>query len=245
MRYFIVADIHGFYNEFMKALKDAGFKRNNPNHTLVVLGDLLDRGPMPSECLSFVLSLPRKILIRGNHEDLMDDMIARGGPLYHDYANGTAKTAQVLTGIYHPDTAAVSMADCDLYNRYKKELVDYYETQHAVFVHGWIPVNEKFSGYTFEPDWRNGHWRPARWYNGMKMWDAGIRVEDKTVFCGHFHTSWGHAYIHKNGVEFPRTEGQTAHFEAFVDTGIVALDACTAYSKMVNCYVLDDEPLDD
>lgn len=77
--YFIVADVHGFYDEMIKALNGARFDVNNPMHIFVSLGDLLDRGSKPLQCLRFVNSLPedRKILIKGNHEDLMEEMIAR------------------------------------------------------------------------------------------------------------------------------------------------------------------------
>ena len=34
-KYFVVADIHSFYDEFMKALNDAGFDINNEDHILI------------------------------------------------------------------------------------------------------------------------------------------------------------------------------------------------------------------
>ena len=71
MKYFVVADVHGFYDKMIKALKDAGFDRDNPEHIFVSLGDLFDRGDQAVKCLEFVMSLnpARRILIRGNHED--------------------------------------------------------------------------------------------------------------------------------------------------------------------------------
>ena len=78
MTYYIVADVHGFFDILKEALDNAGFDKNNPGHIFVSLGDLLDRGKQPRECLQFVNSLERKILIRGNHEDLMEEMIAEG-----------------------------------------------------------------------------------------------------------------------------------------------------------------------
>ena len=79
-KYFIVADIHSFYTEMIKALEEKGWDINNPDHIFVSLGDLLDRGNEPMECLKFVNSIPRdrKILIRGNHEDLIEECLDRG-----------------------------------------------------------------------------------------------------------------------------------------------------------------------
>ncbi len=80
------------------------------------------------------------------------------------------------------------------------------------------------------------------------MWSNGIREEGKTIFCGHWHTSWGHAYLHNYGVEFvddnndptvlfPGTVWPFACFDPFIDDGIVAMDACTALSHQVNVVV--------
>ena len=73
MKWFIFADVHGYYEELMNALNKKGFEIDNPNHGIISLGDLLDRGKEAVKCLQFVNSLPddRKILIRGNHEDLL------------------------------------------------------------------------------------------------------------------------------------------------------------------------------
>ena len=36
--YFVCSDIHGYYNEWMSSLNDAGFDKDNKDHILVVLG---------------------------------------------------------------------------------------------------------------------------------------------------------------------------------------------------------------
>ena len=100
MKYFIFSDVHGFYDELMLAIDRAGFDKDNPEHIIVSLGDLLDRGTKPLQCLRFVNSLPsdRRILIRGNHEDLMEEVIARRESNQHDWHNGTIQTALDLVG---------------------------------------------------------------------------------------------------------------------------------------------------
>ena len=40
MRYFVVTDVHGFYDEMIEALDIAGFDPNNENHWLISLGDV-------------------------------------------------------------------------------------------------------------------------------------------------------------------------------------------------------------
>ena len=86
MKYFVSADIHGFYDEWITALKEKGFDINNPEHKIIVCGDLFDRGRQPKQIIDFILSTKDKfILIRGNHEDLMEDMIKKIVTLLQTY----------------------------------------------------------------------------------------------------------------------------------------------------------------
>ena len=44
MKYFAISDMHSFYSIAKKSLDEAGFDPDNENHTLVVCGDIFDRG---------------------------------------------------------------------------------------------------------------------------------------------------------------------------------------------------------
>lgn len=92
--YFVCSDIHGYYDEWMTSLSESGFDFYDKDHILVVLGDIFDRGRQPKEIYEFLKSFPdnRLILIRGNHEYLLLDLVKRGYPLEHDEHNGTAQT---------------------------------------------------------------------------------------------------------------------------------------------------------
>jgi hypothetical protein len=80
-------------------------------------------------------------------------------------------------------------------------------------------------------------WAKARWYNGMEI-ACGMKkiLPDKTIVCGHVNTSFGHTHYEKKGSEF----GPKADFSPFYAEGIIALDACTAFSGKMNCIVIDD-----
>ena len=249
MKYFIVADIHGFYNELKKALETAGFDANNPEHTFVSLGDVLDRGKQPREMLEFIMSLPedRRILIRGNHEDLMEEALSRWYFLDHDIHNGTRDTVFALAGKLNEFDAFDALRQDPLYKSYIASCIDYYETEHAIFVHGWIPHNSYCKGFSYDyirhdyvENWREAdkeQWKQARWFNGMDSWADGVREPGKTIFCGHWHTAWGRAYIDR--ACSPRTINPE-DFLPWVKKGIVALDACTALTGFINCYVLTE-----
>ena len=71
MRYYITADIHGFYTEFHKALDEAGYFNDPEPHKLIILGDLFDRGQEAVEMQHFILSILEQdaaILVRGKYE---------------------------------------------------------------------------------------------------------------------------------------------------------------------------------
>jgi len=256
---FIFADVHGFYTELKTALDEAGFDINNENHIVVSLGDICDRGKESREVLNFINRLPqtRKICIIGNHELLMEEMISRGYPDSYDYSNGTMDTVEQLTMITgHPKSAILDMGVNESWNKYKSSWRWYFELDNYIFVHGWIPCDTSIVGLHYNKNWRDysvREWESATWINGMNAWNEGVREPNKTIFCGHWHTSWGHANLHDWGVEFLKPV-ETMHYDEkigrmvpfadyspFIDDGIVAIDACTVVSKKINVYTLEIE----
>jgi len=100
-KYFFTSDIHSFYTPLMTALAKKGFDRLNPDHVIVVLGDIFDRGKETLEVYNFLRSLPedRLILIRGNHESLFLDLLDKHIPESYDYSNGTVRTFCQIAGV--------------------------------------------------------------------------------------------------------------------------------------------------
>lgn len=256
MKYFIVADVHGFYNEMIAALEAKGFDANNPDHMLISLGDVFDRGKQPIEVMKFLNDLHKKgkaILVRGNHEDLMQHMLLNY-PQGHDESNGTINTAKALAadklGVKfisngwirsdwgHIARKAMTQEDYDYYTH---NTVDYFETEHYIFVHGWLPVSDEAEWdaechrYKVIDGWRDADqktWSDARWVNGCEASLQGAFVEGKTMVCGHIHASMWH--------EFCDNKKAFTVFTPYIGDQVIACDACTAYSGFVNCVVLED-----
>ena len=44
MKCFVLSDIHSFYDEMISALNEAGYDKDNKDHTIIILGDIFDRG---------------------------------------------------------------------------------------------------------------------------------------------------------------------------------------------------------
>lgn len=93
-KYFITSDTHGFYSELKQALDESGFDIKNSEHTFVLCGDLFDRGTETLKLYRFIKSIPkeRRILIKGNHEQLFFDLLNKKYPEDHDFHNGTVDT---------------------------------------------------------------------------------------------------------------------------------------------------------
>lgn len=256
MKYFVVSDPHGFFFELNAALSKAGFDMENPEHKLIVCGDLMDRGQEAVLMQQYIMQLIAKdkvILVRGNHEDLVLDLldfyegyVDYGIEYTHHYSNKTFDTLLQLSGwgrwsaTTHCQSFVKACRNTPFVKSIIPKMVDFYETEHYVFVHGWIPCTTiKYPGgktRKFNADWRNAtpsQWEEARWLNGMDCAvREGIILPDKTIVCGHFHCSYGHEKY-----DAQPTKGNYAPFQA---QGIIAIDACTVLSRAVNCIVLEE-----
>jgi serine/threonine protein phosphatase 1 len=256
MKYFVSSDIHGFYSEWIKALEEKQFNIEDPEHKLIVLGDLFDRGSEAKALQTFVMDLIERdkiILIKGNHEDLLVSMLNswhRESYLeVHHNSNGTVDTVlqltdSKLTDLYnYPSEVYYKMKETPFIKKILPAMVDYFETESHVFVHGWIPCytlgeRRRVEKFFYNEKWREAssdEWKLARWYNGMDAYRDGVIEKNKTIVCGHWHTSYGHSKYERKCSEF----GYDADFSPYFDNGIIALDACTAHSKKINCIVIE------
>ena len=257
MKYYVVSDIHSYYDPLIHVLTKHGFFTDTLAHKLIICGDLFDRGKQAKQLQTFILELMEKdevILIKGNHEDLLLDLINHwNNNLWtapYNITNGTTSTIMQLTDTTYDDLdvntnqVLAKLLKTPTLQRIIPSMVNYFETQNYIFVHGWIPCHTSKYGlntnhYTYDPNWRNANkfqWDQARWINGMDAWANLVKENDKTIVCGHWHASYGHKHFHANGDEF----GDTAQFSPFIDKGIIALDACCAYSNTINCIVIND-----
>ena len=245
---YVISDVHSYYDEMRKALDEVGFNPNDENSWVIVCGDCFDRGPQPVDVMGYLQSLPRKILVRGNHESLLQDLCDTGYPSSHDFSNGTYDTVCEFGGA----SLGRSFEECCIITEQRTKsfiysMVQYFETKNYIFVHSFVPLksldgapmyytrNRKFA---IDPDWRYAHasaWEEARWGNPYELAEKGL-LPDKTLVFGHFHTSWPrHKY------EGKPEWGEDADFSPYYGNGYIGIDGCTAYSGKVNVLVLEDE----
>ena len=93
MAYYILSDIHGNERRFNSILAQIGLE---PEDTLYILGDVIDRHPSGIRILRRIMAMPNAKMLLGNHEYMMlralgqpyDDNIDTGTALAHWYRNG-------------------------------------------------------------------------------------------------------------------------------------------------------------
>jgi hypothetical protein len=91
MTYFIISDIAGFFNPFLELLKKAP-----KGSTVVILGDVNDKGPESSKIIEYLIQHPEIIWLMGNHEHMfykVYENITQGvqikyKPLFWIFSNG-------------------------------------------------------------------------------------------------------------------------------------------------------------
>ena len=186
----------------------------------------------------------------------------------HHYSNGTIGTICQLTNdinitykllrwdeLTNSEIAKINAA-MKPWKNLIKDALNYYETEKYVFVHGWIPVktireetyfhNEEIA---YIPDWRDlpedsPLWDKATWVGYPLAQENNCYEPGKIIVCGHWHSSDYNSI--KDGTEpFPprsSTDSDWKHvFRPAVDEHFIAIDACTAYSGLINILVFEEK----
>lgn len=240
---FAVSDIHAHAGRLFEALEAAGFDRNDPHHLLVVCGDYFDRGGESRAVYRYLRATPNKILLRGNHEIMLENALTRGFLRDVDVRNGLDRTILSLFGSDSLDYNGRIYADPDEVAdvlRFAAGTYDYFETAHHCFVHGWLPLAIDEQGVASpHADWRvatRDEWRRAAWIEWQHAYAAeGLLPRDRVLVCGHRTAAYG--------AKFDPSR-RTNDFSIFRGEGLIAIDAQTVTSGRVNVLVLRDEPLE-
>ena len=225
MKLFVVSDIHGYATELKTALNDAGYDSRNENHLLICCGDFFDRGTENTAVLKFFERLSRVVMIKGNHDARLLEIMETGRLGGHDVMNGTVETvleffgARAIVNLFDPIDFSGKTSTFRRLTDFIGEMRNYFETEHYIFVHGWLPND----GKAVMPDWR--HAPEQAWYNSRwTHWTDGCEMpgnqESKTIICGHYPTPRGKIYC---------------------GDGFTAIDAGCANRGWINVLVLEDD----
>ena len=239
---FVTTDIHGHASKLKEALKEAGFDRNNDDHVLVVCGDFFDRGKENRSVYTYIDGLKNKILINGNHEHNLETVLLNGKLTLSDHMNGMERTIQeFFRGDYIPEYNFIYTDDTadgykDLYG-FLGDMRDFFETENYAFTHGWLPSdnNLETGKAAIRPNWRYETpegWKKACWLGWYKVYPYRPMLEGKTIVVGHRGANYGSKF------DPARDPGD---YKPFYGEGMIALDATTVTSGIINVIVIEDE----
>ncbi|MBQ2793164.1 MAG: metallophosphoesterase [Clostridia bacterium] len=234
MKIFAVSDIHGCATALISSLCEAGFDPKNSEHLLIVLGDLFDRGSENRRVLEYLSGVKNKILIRGNHEDILLESLTSGAVTNLQFVNGTHVTLAEFFSYYHGESL-LNIIDSSQ-RRVAEKLIgliesmyDYFETEGYIFVHGWLPddAQEKDFRYATSAKWNNARW--LRWHTRYPNFDI---PDNKTLVVG--HTPCYYASM------FDRSRSDY-DCSIFYGHNLVAIDGAAVSKGRVNVFVTQDE----
>lgn len=91
MAVYVMSDVHGQYNWFLKMLEKIHFFQDDE---LYIIGDIMDRGPKNLEMFDIVKNTPNIHLVMGNHEEMALEYYKNKDPLDRRlwFNNGGEKT---------------------------------------------------------------------------------------------------------------------------------------------------------
>ena len=93
MSIYVMSDLHGCYEEFIKMLELINFTSEDE---LYILGDIFDRGPDPLGILDYVLGHKNITLIKGNHEKMFEECFESGDFILWFYNGGLSTHVQLM-----------------------------------------------------------------------------------------------------------------------------------------------------
>lgn len=190
--YFVLSDVHGCYTEMEQALTHW----NKNTETLVVMGDLVDRGPDSFKVIQALQNLQEQygdqvVVLAGNHDHSFSHWAGQAHPemMAHQYKSSHDETIKSFymeeeKGAKRFKKASRRQRGEHVRFKHKKELrfllnlPVYFETDHCVFVHAGLNLKAD--------DWRMDTHNMTRIREEFYLSETKAT---KRVFFGHTPTS--------------------------------------------------------
>ncbi len=170
-----IGDVHGC-NTALATLVD-GLKPQ-PRDTLVMLGDLIDRGPDSRGVIHQVLELSKRcqvVCIQGNHEQMLLDAVDGRIALQEWLVHGGAQTLDS-----YGQGAGITALEPE-HVEFMRSWGDVYETDSHFFVHGNYLATRPLA----TQPWRDLRWQSLKWHT------PEAHVSGKTAVLGHTSNKQG------------------------------------------------------
>lgn len=143
-----------------------------PDDVVVVLGDVIDRGPDSRDVIRQLLELQQRcklVCIQGNHEQMLLDALDGRMAVQEWLIHGGAETLDS----YGKGAGMLALADDHV--EFLRSMGDVYETDSHFFAHGnYLPARP----FDRQP-WRDLRWQSLKWHTPEP------HISGKTAVLGH------------------------------------------------------------
>ena len=212
----IIGDVHGYFNTFQVLVEKLQLKEND---IVVMIGDLIDRGPTSAHVVNYVKTTENFYCIRGNHEQMMitgfdknNFFNERTSDSQFWFRNGGKTTEESYITLYKNNPKMVlskASNDVDWMEKLPTEIV----LDDWRFVHAGYDQNHDVE----EQDEQNHLWAREQFYTSRKPIDP-----NRTILFGHTVTF---KYLHKDDSK----AGLVWSSEVILDDGrpmAIGIDTC-------------------
>ena len=192
MAIYVISDIHGRFNEFLKLINYCGLSLDRGD-ILISLGDMINRGPDSAKVVAWFMNMktvfPNNIIcLYGNHEDILlarCNGIVRDDVFYHKKIGGGATEDSYKKEF--GGTLIYPKAHLD----FIKSLPTYYIKDKYIFFHAGLNLSEGLASQPF----RNILWDEDRFYT------QDTSMFENTFIFGHTPTEDINQYYGTKGSE--------------------------------------------
>jgi serine/threonine protein phosphatase 1 len=182
MRTFVLGDIHGRLKALQQVFERANFDFDNDK--VIFIGDIVDRGTRPFECIEFFDKVKHKVFIKGNHDLSLEDYIKTG----YDYFHG--EHGSLITIVQWQSLEVERKRKVE---KFLNEMVYYYiDEKNRLFVHGGFDRDLPLEAQIDETIIHALCWNRTLWQKAICCKDdVKLKTIDKfsEIFIGHTPTT--------------------------------------------------------
>lgn len=175
MNTWVLGDVHGQYEALKQVISRSGF--NYKKDKLIFLGDVIDRGNAPFECIVELMSIENKVLISGNHDAAFVNYLSPAVD-----ANEWLYEAYTLQQWIEADNTIKAIA-WEFFNLQVPYFVD---EKNRCFIHGGFVPTQKLDDQEVE----SFLYDRALWQEALRCHPEPLETRERftEIFIGHTPT---------------------------------------------------------
>ncbi|MDE7373427.1 MAG: metallophosphoesterase [Clostridia bacterium] len=128
---YCISDMHGEYDMTLRLLEEIGFSNED---TLIVVGDIIDKGEASIKLANYIFSLPNSICVLGNHEY---DFLKRYRAMTREDGVDFDFVLDELRKQFPQDGKYLTWDTMENF----ETMLDYYEDDELICVHAGVPLD--------------------------------------------------------------------------------------------------------